>query len=124
MSRESTIVTISMPFPEPTAPPAYVTFDAPTSTSLLVSWRGVPLAHRNEAILGYRVIYHKVDNGSVVNMLNVSTDTMYVIIDKLEKSSNYCISVLGYNAVGDGPASKDIIPAGKEGDHTYKYKYM
>lgn len=110
--------------PEPTAPPSYVTFDAPTPTSLMVRWRSIPRAHRNGVMLGYRVQYHRVNDNNTINILNVSVETTVIFIDKLGENLNYSVAVTGYNSIGESPKSDDIIRAGKKGMSVYEMCFL
>ncbi|XP_048579577.1 uncharacterized protein LOC5515780 isoform X2 [Nematostella vectensis] len=102
----------------PCLPPDYVTFDAPSQTSISVFWTPVLRHCQNGIILGYRLRYRILEPGSPVITLNFTADQNYTIVEDLDKKVNYTFSVSAFTRKGEGNASSDLIQPDQFGPKT------
>ena len=94
-------------FLEPSAPPANVTGNNSSSTSILVQWDEVPENDKNGIIKGYNVTYRDWRTiGEKTQSVNACTSQ--VQLTGLNKFAKYNISVLAFSVKGDGPPSAAI----------------
>jgi len=110
--------------PVPDEPPAGITAQASSSTSLTVSWNSVPLGHENGVVIGYKVIY--IDAAETQPKLNVSVEfnVSSVDITGLLVYTNYYIQVLAFTSKGDGNVSDCLITLTGEGGKEKKYTVL
>ena len=92
-------------FLEPSAPPANVTGNNSSSTSILVQWDEVPENDKNGIIKGYNVTYKDWRTGVEKTK---TVNTRQVELTGLNKFTKYNISVLAFTVKGDGPLSSTI----------------
>lgn len=81
-----------------------------------VSWRPPPLESQNGALAGYRVLYQVAgppDGGSVdedfLQEAPTSASEEQVVLQRLEKWTQYRVSVSASTVVGPGPESEPLI---------------
>ena len=94
-------------FLEPSAPPANVTGNNSSSTSILVQWDEVPENDKNGIIKGYNITYKDWRTG-VEKTQTVDAPTTQVDLTGLNKFTKYNISVLAFTVKGGGPPSSTI----------------
>ena len=94
-------------FLEPSAPPANVTGNNSSSTSILVQWDEVPENDKNGIIKGYNVTYKDWRTG-VEKTQTVNASASQVELTGLNKFTKYDISVLAFTVKGSGPLSSTI----------------
>lgn len=102
--------------PEPSAAPQDIKCSSASSTSLRVSWRPPPLESQNGALVGYRVHYQVVgpsEGGGMdedfLQEAATSAGEEQVVLQRLEKWTQYRISVSASTVVGPGPESEPLI---------------
>lgn len=104
-----------LPFPPlaPGGPPLNVTARNVSSTGINVTWEIIEEKLQYGIILGYRISYKKEASSSVVShgcneakVLGGNNRTW--ILEGLEKFTNYCIQIVGFNSKGDGNISDSI----------------
>lgn len=102
--------------PEPSAPPQDIKCSSTSSTTLRVSWRPPPPESQNGALVGYRVHYQPVapsEGGSVdedfLQEAATSAGEEQMVLQWLEKWTQYRISVSASTVVGPGPESEPLI---------------
>lgn len=83
-------------------PPASLTFESPTDTSLTLFW--TPPLETNGILLGYIVQYQQEEDGTVEYLLISDPSTTHMDLMSLDSSSYYLFSVRAHTAAGDGPA--------------------
>uniref|UniRef100_H3CFH4 Fibronectin type-III domain-containing protein n=1 Tax=Tetraodon nigroviridis TaxID=99883 RepID=H3CFH4_TETNG len=100
----------------PSAPPQDIKCSSTSSTALRVSWRPPPSESQNGALVGYRVHYQVVgpsEGGSVdedfLQKAAISTSEEQVLLQRLEKWTQYRVSVSASTVVGPGPESEPLI---------------
>ena len=97
-------------------PPQNVTTYNTSSTSVAVRWNPVPLKHQLGIILGYRLLYRLAEPEPNVTHRrrravspdgneNVDDQLVSYEVTGLQKFTNYCIEMLAYTRIGDGPLS-------------------
>ncbi|CAL8309799.1 unnamed protein product [Lota lota] len=102
---------------KPSAPPQDIKCGPSSSTSLLVSWRPPPVESQNGALAGYTVRYQVVaaagstESAAVADEetsgeVSVAADKEHVLLQRLEKWTQYRISVAALTHMGPGPESE------------------
>uniref|UniRef100_A0A8C9WUI8 protein-tyrosine-phosphatase n=1 Tax=Sander lucioperca TaxID=283035 RepID=A0A8C9WUI8_SANLU len=101
---------------QPSAPPQDIKCSSTSSTTLLVSWRPPPLKSQNGVLAGYRVRYQVVgpseggsDDGEPMEEPTVPATEEQVLLQRLEKWTQYRISVSASTVIGPGPESEPLI---------------
>ncbi|XP_027883903.1 receptor-type tyrosine-protein phosphatase S isoform X10 [Xiphophorus couchianus] len=101
---------------KPSAPPQEIKCSTTSSTSLLVSWRPPPLKSQNGDLTGYRVRYQAVgpsegasDDTDPMEELPVPPTEERVLLQRLEKWTQYQITVSASTEIGPGPESEPLI---------------
>ncbi|XP_039667916.1 receptor-type tyrosine-protein phosphatase S isoform X11 [Perca fluviatilis] len=101
---------------KPSAPPQDIKCSSTSSTTLLVSWRPPPLKSQNGVLAGYRVRYQVVgpseggsDDGDPMEEPTVPATEEQVLLQRLEKWTQYRISVSASTVIGPGPESEPLI---------------
>uniref|UniRef100_A0A8C9WXW8 protein-tyrosine-phosphatase n=1 Tax=Sander lucioperca TaxID=283035 RepID=A0A8C9WXW8_SANLU len=101
---------------KPSAPPQDIKCSSTSSTTLLVSWRPPPLKSQNGVLAGYRVRYQVVgpseggsDDGEPMEEPTVPATEEQVLLQRLEKWTQYRISVSASTVIGPGPESEPLI---------------
>ncbi|KAF7202497.1 transcript variant X3 [Nothobranchius furzeri] len=101
---------------KPSAPPQDVKCRSTSSTSLLVSWGPPPLESQNGDLTGFRVRYQVVgpsegagDNMEPMEEPMVLPNEERVLLQRLEKWTQYSITVSASTAVGMGPESEPLV---------------
>lgn len=102
--------------PEPSAPPQDIKCSSTSSTTLLVSWHPPPLESQNGVLSGYRVRYQLVgpsevgsDDGEPTEEPTVPATDEQVLLQRLEKWTQYHITVTAFTVIGPGPESEPLI---------------
>ncbi|XP_035996943.1 receptor-type tyrosine-protein phosphatase S isoform X10 [Fundulus heteroclitus] len=101
---------------KPSAPPQEIKCKTTSSTSFLVSWRPPPLKSQNGDLTGYRVRYQVVgpsegasdDTEPMEELLDSPADER-LLLERLEKWTQYRITVSASTEVGPGPESEPLI---------------
>uniref|UniRef100_A0A7N8XDN2 protein-tyrosine-phosphatase n=1 Tax=Mastacembelus armatus TaxID=205130 RepID=A0A7N8XDN2_9TELE len=101
---------------KPSAPPQDIKCSSTSSTTLLVSWRPPPLKSQNGVLVGYRVRYHMVspseggsDDGEPTEEPMVPATEEQVLVQRLEKWTQYSVTVSAFTVIGSGPESEPLI---------------
>ncbi|XP_036967865.1 protein sidekick-1-like isoform X2 [Acanthopagrus latus] len=99
----------------PSGSPLNVTAEAVSSTRILLTWSALPLAQRNGAILGYKVLYSEKDSeGPPSVQVADGEGSVTVLLGGLQKYTMYVLQVLAYTQMGDSPPSDPILLRTKE----------
>ena len=95
----------------PQGPPLNITATNSSSTSLLITWKPIAKNLQFGFILGYRITYKKEDvdvarrkRRSANNPVEVKEELTWNL-EGLEKFTNYCIQMEGFNSKGSGNPS-------------------
>ncbi|XP_028260589.1 receptor-type tyrosine-protein phosphatase S isoform X5 [Parambassis ranga] len=101
---------------KPSAPPQDIKCSSTSSTTLLVSWRPPPLKSQNGVLAGYRVRYQVVgpsegagEEREPVEEASVSASEEQALMQRLEKWTQYRITVSASTVIGPGPESEPLI---------------
>ncbi|KAM7387988.1 hypothetical protein PAMP_024192 [Pampus punctatissimus] len=101
---------------KPSAPPQDIKCSSTSSTTLLVSWRPPPLKSQNGDLVGHKVRYQVVglsedgsDDGEAMEEPTVPVTEVQVLLQRLEKWTQYRITVSAVNVIGEGPESEFYI---------------
>ena len=92
----------------PNAPPAKVTGNNETSTSIFVQWDEVPESNQNGIIVNYTVTYTKLPNGSPTAEVVIAPKRNITLVE-LNKFTNYSITVFASTSKGGGSRSDPIF---------------
>ena len=92
----------------PNAPPANITGNNITSTSIFVQWNEVPADNQNGIIVYYTITYAELPAGDSGTKIVVAPRTNATLAG-LKKFTNYSITVFASTAKGDGNRSEPII---------------
>ena len=102
----------------PGAPPGSVSVSQVRSSSMRVSWSGVPCAERNGVITGYIVEYN---SRSDKMMMNVSREHRSTVVTRLDPLTEYSVRVASVNSEGIGPYSEPVSMNTSKLYHTHLY---
>lgn len=96
---------------EPSAPPQDVKCLGTRSTAILVSWRPPPAESQNGVLDGYSVRYRALDleDTEPKEVNDIPPTTNQILLEMLEKWTEYRITVVARTKVGPGPESSPII---------------
>ena len=89
----------------PDLPPAGITANVSSSTSIAVSWKPVPQDYANGVVLGYRVLFAAAAEPQAKHNFTVPFNFSAFEINGLMKFTNYCVQVLAFTKKGDGKMS-------------------
>ena len=78
------------------------------SSSIHISWEGIPPSPFKEQLLGYRIKYRRRESLSF-NEVNVTSNTTKAVLSRLDPMTKYEITVNGFNEVGHGPSGKVLV---------------
>ncbi|KAJ8356844.1 hypothetical protein SKAU_G00196380 [Synaphobranchus kaupii] len=96
----------------PSAPPQDIKCTSPSSTSLLVSWHPPPAESQNGALAGYVVRYQVVgeeDGTETMEKPAVPPTSGQVLLQELEKWTQYQVTLAAFTTKGPGPESQPIL---------------
>ncbi|XP_060131366.1 receptor-type tyrosine-protein phosphatase S isoform X1 [Zootoca vivipara] len=96
---------------KPSAPPRDVKCVSTRSTAILVSWRPPPAESQNGVLNGYSVRYRALDSEDMEprEVTNIQATTNQILLESLEKWTEYRITVVAHTIVGPGPESSPVI---------------
>uniref|UniRef100_A0A8C9F1K6 protein-tyrosine-phosphatase n=1 Tax=Pavo cristatus TaxID=9049 RepID=A0A8C9F1K6_PAVCR len=99
------------PIIEPSAPPQDIKCVSPRSTAILVSWRPPPAESQNGVLAGYSVYYRALDSEDteLKEVNDIPPTTSQILLESLEKWTEYRITVVAHTEVGPGPESSPVI---------------
>ena len=92
----------------PNAPPANVTGNNETSTSIFVQWDEVPADNQTGIIVNYTVTYTELPRGSSLNEVVIAPKRNITLV-LLKKFTNYSITVFASTSKGGGSRSDPIF---------------
>ena len=92
----------------PNAPPANVTGNSETSTSIFVQWDEVPADNQNGVIVNYTVTYTELPSGSSLDEVVIAPKRNITLV-QLNKFTNYRITVFASTSKGGGSRSDPIF---------------
>ncbi|XP_073259128.1 receptor-type tyrosine-protein phosphatase delta-like [Porites lutea] len=107
-STPSLLITTTTDEEVPNAPPANITGNNITSTSIFVQWHEVPADNQNGIIVNYTITYTEVPSGNSRKEIVIAPSTN-VTLTGLKIFTNYSITVFASTAKGDGNRSEPII---------------
>uniref|UniRef100_A0A8C9F824 protein-tyrosine-phosphatase n=1 Tax=Pavo cristatus TaxID=9049 RepID=A0A8C9F824_PAVCR len=84
---------------------------SPRSTAILVSWRPPPAESQNGVLAGYSVYYRALDSEDteLKEVNDIPPTTSQILLESLEKWTEYRITVVAHTEVGPGPESSPVI---------------
>lgn len=96
---------------EPSAPPQDVKCTSLRSTAILVSWRPPPPETHNGALVGYSVRYRPLgsEDPDPKEVNNIPPTTTQILLEALEKWTEYRVTAVAYTEVGPGPESSPVV---------------
>ncbi|XP_045543263.1 receptor-type tyrosine-protein phosphatase S isoform X17 [Salmo salar] len=103
---------------KPSAPPQDIKCSSSSSTTLLVSWRPPPVESQNGALAGYLVRYQVVGAsvegggggaGEPMEEPAVPPRVGQVLLQKLEKWTQYRVTLAAFTEIGPGPESEPLL---------------
>uniref|UniRef100_A0A8C2ZYW4 protein-tyrosine-phosphatase n=1 Tax=Cyclopterus lumpus TaxID=8103 RepID=A0A8C2ZYW4_CYCLU len=101
---------------KPSAPPQDIKCRSTSSTTLLVSWRPPSVMSQNGVLAGYRVHAQVVgpseggsDDGELMEEPTIPATEEQVLLQRLEKWTQYRITVSAFTVIGPGPESEPLI---------------
>uniref|UniRef100_A0A3P8YD34 protein-tyrosine-phosphatase n=1 Tax=Esox lucius TaxID=8010 RepID=A0A3P8YD34_ESOLU len=101
---------------KPSAPPQDIKCSSSSSTALLVSWSPPPVESQNGALAGYLVRYQvvgaSVEGGGVGEPMEepaVPPSEGRLLLQKLEKWTQYRITLAAFTEIGPGPESEPLL---------------
>ena len=103
-------------FVAPSRPPQDLTSNAPSPTTIHLSWRPPPLEYQNGVIRGYNITITNADIASD-SVRVISTDQTSINVFSLHPHYNYTCSVAAYT-VGIGPDTNHLVMMPEDGKLT------
>ncbi|RLV90958.1 hypothetical protein DV515_00014267 [Chloebia gouldiae] len=105
---------------KPSAPPQDVKCVSTRSTAILVSWRPPPAESQNGVLAGYSVHYRALDSEDteLKEVNDIPPTTSQILLESLEKWTEYRVTVVAHTEVGPGPESSPVIVRTDEDDTT------
>ncbi|XP_059575959.1 receptor-type tyrosine-protein phosphatase S isoform X7 [Alligator mississippiensis] len=96
---------------KPSAPPQDVKCVSTRSTAILVSWRPPPAESQNGVLVGYSIHYRALDSEDteLKEVNDIPPTTNQILLESLEKWTEYRIAVVAHTEVGPGPESSPVI---------------
>lgn len=96
---------------KPSAPPQDVKCTSLRSTAILVSWRPPPPETHNGALVGYSVRYRPLgsEDPDPKEVNNIPPTTTQILLEALEKWTEYRVTAVAYTEVGPGPESSPVV---------------
>nr|XP_040146961.1 receptor-type tyrosine-protein phosphatase S [Ictidomys tridecemlineatus] len=96
---------------EPSAPPQDVKCTSMRSTAILVSWRPPPPDTHNGALVGYSVRYRPLgsEDPEPKEVNGIPPTTTQILLEALEKWTEYRITTVAHTEVGPGPESSPVV---------------
>lgn len=85
----------------PSEPPANVTLETTSSTSVAIRWEPPALEDRNGQITGYKIKYRK--NKKPLQVETTPANVRYYILKELDKMSAYQVKIAAMTINGTGP---------------------
>lgn len=81
------------------------------STAILVSWRPPPPETHNGALVGYSVRYRPLgsEDPDPKEVNNIPPTTTQILLEALEKWTEYRVTAVAYTEVGPGPESSPVV---------------
>ena len=114
--------------PVPIGPPLNFTAQNASSTSINVTWKPIAENLQRGVILGYRITFKKQHEASRRKRRSIH-DVVLVekgftrILEGLEKFTNYCVKIVGFNSKGNGNFSDWLcVSTDEDGKHFYTPK--
>ena len=97
--KKSIIITV------PDLPPAGITANVSSPTSITVSWKPVPQGYENGVVLGYRVMFAAAAKPNAKHNFTVHFNISALEGYGLMRFTNYCVQALAFTKNGDGKMS-------------------
>uniref|UniRef100_A0A2K6UL88 Receptor-type tyrosine-protein phosphatase S n=1 Tax=Saimiri boliviensis boliviensis TaxID=39432 RepID=A0A2K6UL88_SAIBB len=96
---------------KPSAPPQDVKCVSVRSTAILVSWRPPPPETHNGALVGYSVRYRPLgsEDPEPKEVNGIPPTTTQILLEALEKWTEYRITTVAHTEVGPGPESSPVV---------------
>ncbi|XP_029470464.1 receptor-type tyrosine-protein phosphatase S isoform X2 [Rhinatrema bivittatum] len=96
---------------KPSAPPQDVKCVSTKSTTILVSWRPPPAESQNGVLAAYSVHYRALnsENSEPKEVNGIPSNANHILLESLEKWTDYRITVMAHTEVGPGPESSPFI---------------
>ncbi|XP_041086552.1 receptor-type tyrosine-protein phosphatase S-like isoform X4 [Polyodon spathula] len=96
---------------KPSAPPQDIKCSSSSSTTILVSWRPPVAESQNGILVGYSVRYQALEGEDTTarEVKDIPPSTNQILLEGLEKWTEYHISVVAYTEIGPGPESKPVV---------------
>ena len=84
----------------PSTPPVNLTVYSLNSTTIQAEWNVPELINQNGFLISYQVIYRGLELDTTERSLNLSINTMFVILTELLPNVYYCIMIRVENGAG------------------------
>uniref|UniRef100_A0A2K6GYK2 protein-tyrosine-phosphatase n=1 Tax=Propithecus coquereli TaxID=379532 RepID=A0A2K6GYK2_PROCO len=96
---------------KPSAPPQDVKCVSMRSTAILVSWRPPPPETHNGPLVGYSVRYRSLgsEDPEPKEVNDIPPTTTQILLEALEKWTEYRITTVAHTEVGPGPESSPVV---------------
>ena len=93
----------------PSAPPQFVRAVSRTTDSIGVTWNEVPTSDQNGVIVNYTISYHSATPGYPAEEKSVNASSRFATLTNLTVNTNYSITVMASNKIGNGPPSSPMF---------------
>ena len=109
----------------PGGPPLNITAQNTSSTSINVTWKPIDENLQRGLMLGYRITFKKQQEASRRKRRSTHDSVLVKnkftrILEGLEKFTNYCVKIVGFNSKGDGNVSNWLcVSTDEDGKRLY-----
>ena len=101
-------------FPVPDAPPLYITYSSPTSTTILLHWGPVPPQFKNGIIRGFK-IEHQENQPNATLQVRERFLVNWALLGELKKFTEYYVRVRAFTSLGYGPENNITVLTSQDG---------
>lgn len=99
---------MTTPEDAPSGSPEDLVLQEASATSLLLTWKSVPLIERNGRITKYLVLYKDINSRGNASEVAVPAPASTVVLEGLSADTVYDVRLCAFTAVGPGPYSPSV----------------
>ena len=82
-------------------------------------WNEVPKREQNGVIVDYTVSYHSVTHAYLIEEKSIIASSRFATLTNLTRNTNYSITVMAANRIGNGPPSSPTFVSTSDGSKIF-----